>query len=122
MSLFTKKCDLCLKEKHVKKNKNKINICNDCRNLILKEMTKENYETANLQQLYNILDRVMNEELYQKVKEFIIIKGVASASLLQRKFRLSYDYAQRIIERLEKEQIIGPYNGTNPRKVLVSKN
>ena len=84
-------------------------------------MTKEIYETAKLQELYNILDRIRNEELYQKIKEFIIINGVASTSLLQRKFRLGYN-AQRIIKRLEKEQIIGSDNGINPRKVLVSKN
>ena len=40
-------------------------------------MTKEIYETAKLQELYNILDRIRNEELYQKIKEFIVINGVA---------------------------------------------
>ena len=52
----------------------------------------------------------------------ILKKGTritASASLLQRKFRLGYNRAARAIDILEERGIIGPNNGSKPREVLV---
>ena len=46
--------------------------------------------------------------------------GQASTSLIQRKLRLGYGRAARIIDELEEMKIIGPPNGSRPRKVLVS--
>ena len=45
--------------------------------------------------------------------------GKASASLLQRKFKLGYNRAARIIDLLEERGIIGPQNGSKPREVLI---
>ncbi|MDE6292868.1 MAG: hypothetical protein K2L98_04220, partial [Bacilli bacterium] len=42
-----------------------------------------------------------------------------SASLLQRRFRLGYNRAARIVDLLEERGIIGPANGSKPREVLV---
>ena len=50
---------------------------------------------------------------------FVITSGKASASLLQRKFRLGYNRAARCIDLLEERGIIGPQNGSKPREVLV---
>ena len=59
------------------------------------------------------------EPLYNEIVEFIIKEGKASASLLQRRFRLGYNRAARCIDLLEERGIIGPSNGSKPREVLV---
>ena len=61
-----------------------------------------------------------NEEpLYNEIVEFVVTQGKASASLLQRKFRLGYNRAARAIDLLEERGIVGPQNGSKPRDVLV---
>ena len=66
-------------------------------------------------------DDVDNDDpLYNEIVEFVITSGKASASLLQRRFKLGYNRAARIIDLLEERGIIGPANGSKPREVLVS--
>ena len=66
-------------------------------------------------------DDVDNDDpLYNEIVEFVITSGKASASLLQRRFKLGYNRAARIIDLLEERGIIGPQNGSKPREVLVS--
>jgi DNA segregation ATPase FtsK/SpoIIIE-like protein len=48
----------------------------------------------------------------------IIESGQGSASLIQRKMQLDYNTAGRIVDQLEELGIIGPFEGTNPRKVF----
>lgn len=60
-----------------------------------------------------------DDPLYDEIVEFVITSGKASASLLQRKFKLGYNRAARIIDLLEERGIIGPQNGSKPREVLV---
>ena len=59
------------------------------------------------------------EPLYNEIVEFVVTSGKASASLLQRRFRLGYNRAARAIDLLEERGIIGPNNGSKPREVLV---
>ena len=59
------------------------------------------------------------EPLYNEIVEFVVTQGKASASLLQRRFRLGYNRAARCIDLLEERGIIGPQNGSKPREVLV---
>ena len=59
------------------------------------------------------------EPLYNEIREFVINQGKASASLLQRRFRLGYNRAARCIDLLEERGIVGPPNGSKPREVLV---
>ena len=59
------------------------------------------------------------EPLYNEIREFVITQGKASASLLQRRFRLGYNRAARCIDLLEERGIVGPPNGSKPREVLV---
>ena len=59
------------------------------------------------------------EPLYNEIVEFVVTTGKASASLLQRRFRLGYNRAARAIDLLEERGIIGPSNGSKPREVLV---
>ncbi len=61
------------------------------------------------------------EPLYNEIVDFVVEQGKASASLLQRRFRLGYNRAARCIDLLEDRGIVGPQNGSKPREVLISK-
>lgn len=61
------------------------------------------------------------DEMLPKAIEVVIEAQSASTTLLQRKLKLGYARAARIIDDLESSGIIGPYEGAKPRKVLVSK-
>ena len=65
------------------------------------------------------MDEEYDDPLYDDVVEFVITTGKASASLLQRRFKLGYNRAARIVDLLEERGIIGPQNGSKPREVLV---
>lgn len=60
-----------------------------------------------------------DDPLYNEIVDFAISTGKISASLIQRRFRLGYNRAARIIDLLEERGIIGPPNGSKPREVLV---
>ena len=62
------------------------------------------------------------EPLYNEIVDFVVSQGKASASLLQRRFRLGYNRAARCIDLLEERGIVGPQNGSKPREVLVANN
>lgn len=59
-----------------------------------------------------------DDPLYNEIVEFAVRTGKISASLIQRKYRLGYNRAARIIDLLEERGIIGPQNGSKPREVL----
>ena len=59
------------------------------------------------------------DELYDDVTKFVIENNKASASLLQRRFRVGYNRAARLIDSLEANGVIGPSNGSKPREVLI---
>lgn len=59
------------------------------------------------------------DPMYKEVVEFAIETGKISASLIQRRFKLGYNRAARLIDLLEARGIIGPQNGSKPRKVLI---
>ena len=61
-----------------------------------------------------------DDPLYNDIVEYVITAGKASASLLQRRFKLGYNRAARIIDLLEERGIVGPQNGSKPREVLVA--
>ena len=77
-------------------------------------------ETEDLKGSTTMTEKDATEEpLYNEIVEFVITQGKASASLLQRRFRLGYNRAARAIDLLEERGIIGPSNGSKPREVLV---
>lgn len=61
------------------------------------------------------------DEMIPKAIEVVVDAQMASTTLLQRKLKLGYARAARIIDNLEERGIIGPYEGSKPRKVLISK-
>ncbi len=60
-----------------------------------------------------------DDPLYNEIVSFAMEFGKISASLIQRKYRIGYNRAARIIDLLEERGIIGPQNGSKPREVLV---
>lgn len=63
-----------------------------------------------------------DDALFEAAKEVVISTQRASATLLQRKLKVGYARAARLIEMLEEEGTIGPYNGSKAREILVKKN
>ena len=61
-----------------------------------------------------------DDDLYQDAVRCVIESGKASASLLQRRLRVGYGRASRLIDTMEEQGIIGPADGARPRDVLVS--
>ena len=61
------------------------------------------------------------DEMIPKAIEVVVEAQMASTTLLQRKLKLGYARAARIIDELEQRQIVGPFEGSKPRKVLISK-
>ena len=60
------------------------------------------------------------DEHFDEAVELVISKEKASVSMLQRQFRIGYNRASRIVEQMEKMGIVGPEEGSKPRKVLYS--
>ncbi len=61
------------------------------------------------------------DPIFEKAVELVLHTGQASASYLQRKFKLGYARAARIIDQMELEGIVGPSEGSKPREILVSR-
>jgi S-DNA-T family DNA segregation ATPase FtsK/SpoIIIE len=61
------------------------------------------------------------DELFEDAVDTIINNNQASISILQRKLRIGYTRAARLIDMMEKKGMVGPYDGRNPRKILLSK-
>jgi S-DNA-T family DNA segregation ATPase FtsK/SpoIIIE len=62
------------------------------------------------------------DEFYQRAVELVQMNGQASTSFLQRRLRVGYNRAARMIEMMEKDGIVGPADGAKPRKVLARRN
>lgn len=62
----------------------------------------------------------VDDDLYNDAVELIIEMQTASVSMLQRRFRIGYTRAARLIDAMEAKGIVGPYEGSKPRAVLVS--
>jgi S-DNA-T family DNA segregation ATPase FtsK/SpoIIIE len=60
----------------------------------------------------------MDDDKYQEAVEFVMTKGEASISMVQRRFRIGYNRAARIIERMERDGVVGPSDGVKPREVF----
>jgi S-DNA-T family DNA segregation ATPase FtsK/SpoIIIE len=61
------------------------------------------------------------DELYEMAKQLVLDTGQASTSLLQRRLRLGYGRAARILDLMEQEGLIGPPQGSRPREILVTR-
>ncbi|WP_394011887.1 DNA translocase FtsK [Anaerococcus cruorum] len=90
----------------------------------IKQETKTNYDQEAIEtveensQVKEVDDE---DELINEAIKIIIDENTASVSLLQRKLRVGYARAGRIIDQLEEKGVVGPYEGSKPRKVLVDR-
>ncbi len=60
------------------------------------------------------------DEYFEEAKALIVEMQTASISLLQRRFRIGYNRAARLIDELEEHGVVGPSEGSKPRKVLMT--
>ena len=96
----------------------------------VKTQAKADEEVAN-----DVLNRIKNantpeaekgdkseweDELLPEAIELVVGAGQASVSMLQRRFRIGYNRAARIIDMMEERQIVGPQDGSRPRQVLIT--
>jgi len=91
----------------------------------VKEQGSPEYDERILQILKRTGDLLLDEEpgekdeLFDKAVELVLATGQASASYLQRKLKLGYARASRIIDQMEQEGLIGPPEGAKPREILI---
>lgn len=78
-----------------------------------KEIIEEIEKTPNLEEKV--------DEFLEQAIEMVVNDGQASASYIQRKFKVGYSRAARIIDQLEERGIVGGHEGSKPRKVLITK-
>ncbi|MEN6315313.1 MAG: DNA translocase FtsK 4TM domain-containing protein [Clostridiaceae bacterium] len=62
-----------------------------------------------------------NDELLPKAIELVVDAGQASVSLIQRKFKVGYARAARIVDQMEARGIVGGFEGSKPRQILISR-
>lgn len=81
---------------------------------------------GNLHQIESKIIETMNQSLYSDFEERYqeavqIVKETKSCSvtILQRKMRIGYTYGARIVDRMEKEGLVSPYRGAQPREVYI---
>ena len=61
------------------------------------------------------------DELFFQAVEMVLDNGQASVAMFQRRFKIGYQRAARLIDQMEERRIIGPYEGTKPRQVLITR-
>lgn len=61
------------------------------------------------------------DELYYAAVDVILESGIASVSMLQRRLKLGYARASRIVDQMEEQGVVGPFQGSKPRDILITK-
>ena len=89
----------------------------------VKEQASPHYETSFSEEAPSQEEASLSErdDLYEKARELVIETGQASASFIQRRMRVGYPRAARMIEMMEEDGVIGPASGGKPREILVKK-
>lgn len=78
------------------------------------EITEKKYEES------SVISNMQDDPLFMQAVETVIQARKASATLLQRRFRLGYARAARLLDILEQKGIVSPADGSKPRDVLIS--
>lgn len=86
------------------------------------QFSKSEYKEDIIDEIENVNENTDEaDELLPEAIKIVVDTGQASISLLQRRLRIGYNRAARLIDGLEERGIIGGYEGSKPRQVLISK-
>jgi S-DNA-T family DNA segregation ATPase FtsK/SpoIIIE len=66
-------------------------------------------------------DDDVDDQFFEQAVRLVVNNGQASTSMLQRRFRIGYTRAARIVEMMEERGIVGPLNGAKPREICISR-
>lgn len=77
------------------------------------------YDPELLAERDEMTNETSDDPLFHRAVEIVLDQGMASASLLQRRLSIGYARAARLIDIMEAKGIVGPYEGSKPRKVLI---
>lgn len=61
------------------------------------------------------------DDMFIEAVELVLENGQASVAMFQRKFKMGYQRAAKLIDQMEERKIIGPYEGTKPRQVIITR-
>jgi len=86
---------------------------------IIEQIEREPEDTPSVSDDMPVSDE--RDDLFIKAVEMVIDSGQASVAMFQRRFKIGYQRAARLVDRMEELNIIGPYEGTKPRQVLMTK-
>lgn len=80
------------------------------------------YNNDSIKNIQNSKEIALNDtdELFDDALKIVLENQQASISLLQRRLKIGYNRAARIIDEMEVKGVIGPYDGSNPRQVLLN--
>ncbi|SER07983.1 DNA translocase FtsK [Gracilibacillus ureilyticus] len=84
------------------------------------EQQKAQYQDEMIPEEENEVSEEVDDDLYPEAVSLVVEMQSASVSMLQRRFRVGYTRAARLIDAMEQRGIVGPYEGSKPRTVLVS--
>ena len=85
------------------------------------EQQKANYQEEMIPDDQPETHNDVEDELFDEAVQLIVSMQSASVSMLQRRFRIGYTRAARLIDAMEDRQIVGPYEGNKPRTVYIEK-
>jgi S-DNA-T family DNA segregation ATPase FtsK/SpoIIIE len=91
----------------------------------LKKQAQPHYAKGALESAGSIVlskgdDDGVEDEMFEKALDFVLATKHASASMLQRKFKLGYTRAARLIDMMEERGYVGPHDGRKPREVYAT--
>jgi DNA segregation ATPase FtsK/SpoIIIE, S-DNA-T family len=84
------------------------------------EQQKAQYQEEMIPEEESEVKQEVDDDLYPEAVQMVIEMQSASVSMIQRRFRVGYTRAARLIDAMEDNGIVGPYEGSKPRSVLVS--
>lgn len=84
------------------------------------EQQKAQYQEEMIPEEESEVKQEVDDDLYPEAVQMVIEMQSASVSMIQRRFRVGYTRAARLIDAMEDNGVVGPYEGSKPRQVLVS--
>ena len=90
----------------------------------LKQQGVPEYTLTPIESGFSTRDDIEEEEedeLFEPAVRLVVMNGHASTSLLQRRFKIGYTRAARLIDMMEQRGIVGPLDGAKPREILITR-